>query len=299
MARVPHVPAHLRFLPFRGSTAIAKGDVTRSMLRGRSWRRLLPDIYVRATTPVDHRTWCDAVALLLPVGAAISDHSAAYLWGVDLLAPNAPVTVRVPRQRRLTPHPELDIRYSTLPHDDVTRFAGLPVTTPLRTAFDLGRQRSRTESVVALDALLHRRVVTLAALRNLVAARRGWPGTPLLVAACGLAEPRTESPMETRLRLVLIGSGLPRPVAQYPVRDPDGRFLGRVDLAYPWARLALEYEGDHHRDRQTFRHDIARLNALRAAGWTVLRFTADDVLRHPGRIVQQVIAVLRPPHDQP
>lgn len=294
MARPAHVPRHLEFLPFRGSEAVAKGELTHNMLRGRSWRRLLPDIYIHAATELDHRIWCDAVGLLLPPCAAISDLSAAYLWGVDLLPRDAPVAVRLPRGRNLTPHPRLTVRHSTLAFDDATRLAGLPVTTPLRTAFDLARQPSRTESVVALDALLHHRLVTLPALRELVAARRGWPGTPLAVAACRLAEPLAESPMETRLRLLLMESGLPRPIAQYRVSDATGRFVGRVDLAYPQARLALEYEGDHHREQQTFRRDVARLNALRAAGWTVLRFTADDVLRHPERIARQIRTVLHP-----
>ncbi|MFG2009700.1 endonuclease domain-containing protein [Micromonospora sp. NPDC048868] len=61
-----------------------------------------------------------------------------------------------------------------------------------------------------------------------------------------------------------------------------------VDLAYPRWRIAIEYEGDHHRERAHFQRDVARLNALRAAGWLVLRFTADDVLRHPARIVRLV-----------
>jgi hypothetical protein len=65
-----------------------------------------------------------------------------------------------------------------------------------------------------------------------------------------------------------------------------------IDLAYPKLKVAIEYDGDHHRDRATFRRDVARLNALRAAGWTVLRFTADDVLRYPERVIAQVTAVI-------
>ncbi|HWG98036.1 MAG TPA: DUF559 domain-containing protein [Pilimelia sp.] len=271
---------------------MANGALSRGMLRGRSWRRLLPDIYVHVDSPLDHRTWCDAVALLLPRGAAIGGSSAAYLWGVDLLSRDAPVAVSVPRGRRLTAHPRLHVTYSTLPPADLTTFAGIPVTTPLRTAFDLGRT-PRPGGVVALDALLRRRLLTLPALRTLVTARDGWPGIRLLRQACDLAEPLSESPMETRLRLVVVEHGLPRPVAQHEVRDRQGRFVARVDLAYPRLRLALEYEGDHHRERRAFRHDLARLNALRAAGWTVLRFTADDVLHDPGRIVRNIVDVAR------
>ncbi|WP_231933621.1 endonuclease domain-containing protein [Micromonospora coxensis] len=75
--------------------------------------------------------------------------------------------------------------------------------------------------------------------------------------------------------------------------DARGRFAGRVDLAWPALRVAVEYDGDHHRERAHFRQDVARLNALRAAGWLVLRFTADDVLRHPARTVALVADALR------
>jgi very-short-patch-repair endonuclease len=92
---------------------------------------------------------------------------------------------------------------------------------------------------------------------------------------------------------LLHDAGAPTPVPQYEVRDDNGRFLARVDLAYPQWRIALEYEGDHHRERAQFRRDIARLNALRQAGWVVLRFTADDVLRHSQLLVAQVLAAIR------
>lgn len=175
----------------------------------------------------------------------------------------------------------------------MTRFGGLPVTTPLRTAFDLGRQPPRTEAVVAVDALLNRRLVKSAALGDYLTAHPGWPGAALLRGVLGLAEPLSESPMETRLRLLLLDAGLPPPTAQYEVFDARGRFVGRVDLAYPRWHIALEYEGDHHRERAHFRQDVARLNALRAAGWIVLRFIADDVLRHPHQTIAQVTHAIR------
>ncbi|GIG89647.1 endonuclease domain-containing protein [Plantactinospora endophytica] len=171
--------------------------------------------------------------------------------------------------------------------------AGLPVTTPLRTAFDLGRKSPRTEAVVAVDALLNRRLVKRGALTDFLAGHSGWPGVTLLREVLGLAEPLTESPMETRLRLLLVNAGLPTPTAQHDVYDARGRFVGRVDLACPRLRIALEYEGDHHRERAHFRQDVARLHELRAAGWTVLRFTADDVLRQPARVVAQVAQAVR------
>ncbi|BCB86821.1 DUF559 domain-containing protein [Phytohabitans suffuscus] len=294
MVRLPRVPSQLRFLPFRGGDAVAAGLLTRRMLTGPAWRPMLPGVYAHADAfrEADHRTWCDAAALLLPPGGAIGGLSAAYLWGANLVSVDAPVTLVVPRTSRLRAHPRLRIVRSGLPPDDVTRFGGLPVTTPLRTAFDVGRWLPRAEALVAVDALLSRRVVKLPQLIDYAAGRSGWLGLPRLREVLALAEPLTESPMESRLRLLIIDAGLPPPVAQHDVRDAQGRFIGRVDLAYPRWRIAIEYEGDHHRERAHFRQDVHRLNALRAAGWLVLRFTADDVLGHPGRTAAQIATAI-------
>lgn len=293
MSRAARVPRECEFLPFRGSEAVARGRLSRSMLRGPTWRRLFPDVYLHVDAPLHHRVLCEAVALTLPDGTAVGGLSAAYLWGVDLLPHAAPVTVVAPRDRRLRADPRRTVHYSTLAPGDLTHFAGVPVTTPERTAFDLGRRGPRVDALVAVDALLHRHVITREALRTLAAERCGWPGIPQLRDVLSLAEPLAESPMESRLRLLLLDASLPPPTAQHRVLDARGRFVARVDLAWPELRLAVEYDGDQHREKAQFRRDVARLNALRAAGWTVLRFTAGDVLRQPGRTARQVATVLR------
>ncbi|MEV0397372.1 DUF559 domain-containing protein [Polymorphospora rubra] len=290
MPRVAQVPRELTFLPFRASRAIASGLLTKRMLRGRSWHRLLPDVYVHADgyQPDDHRMWCDAVALTLPPRAAIYGRSAAYLWGVNLLDRQSPVAVVLPGNYRPRGHQRVAASYQRLTGDDITRFANLPITTPTRTAFDLGRLLPRVDAVVAVDALLARRLVRLDTLAGYLAAHPPCPGIRQLRQVLAIAEPLSGSPMETMLRLVLVDGGAPRPAAQFEVHDSQGRFVGRVDLAYPRWRIAIEYEGDHHRERTQFRRDVARLNDLRACGWLVLRFTADDVLRHPDRIIALV-----------
>jgi hypothetical protein len=264
------------------------------MLTGPAWQRMFPGVYLHADAfrEADHATWCDAAALLLPEGGAIGGLSAAYLWGADLVDERSPVTVILPRATSLRPHPRLSVIRSSLPPEDVTRFDGPLVTTPLRTAFDVGRLLPRTEAVVSVDALLSKRVVPLPKLIDYAAGRSGWRGAPRLREVLGLTEPLTESPMESRLRLLIIDAGLPRPVAQHEVLNANGRLIGRVDLAYPQWRIAIEYEGDHHRERAHFRHDVHRLNALRAVGWLVLRFTADDVLHQPDRTARQIAAAI-------
>lgn len=91
-----------------------------------------------------------------------------------------------------------------------------------------------------------------------------------------------ESPKETETRLLLTGAGLPEPMIQFVV-SAHGRFVARVDLAYPQWRVAIEYEGDGHRtDRDQWRVDIRRQRDLEDLGWIVIRVTELDV-RDGGR----------------
>jgi very-short-patch-repair endonuclease len=98
--------------------------------------------------------------------------------------------------------------------------------------------------------------------------------------------------METRLRWLLIQSGLPRPVVQADLRD-EARFIGRADLYYPRSRLVLEYDGINHRDRLI--DDDRRQNLLVNAGYRLLRFTAADINNRPDIVVAQVRAALAKP----
>jgi len=123
-----------------------------------------------------------------------------------------------------------------------------------------------------------------------------FPGNVRLRRAIELAEPATESPMETRLRLLLVLAGLPRPQVQVPLHDDKGHFIGRPDLYYPSQRLALEYDGAIHRETMTADH--RRQNRLINAGYRLLRFTAADVLSTPDSTVLLVRQALVA-HDLP
>jgi hypothetical protein len=295
MSRRGDVPRALAVRPFRAREAVAAGLVSREALRGPFYRRLFRGVYVVAAERdlTDHRVWCEAAALLLPRGGAIGGLSAARLWGIDLLPMTAPpVSVLIPRASRLRSAHRLAVTHAVLPAEDVTSLAGVSVTTPERTAFDLGRQSSRVDAVIALDAMLHRRLITKPRVDGLIIARAGLRGIPCLREALAFADHRAESPMESRVRLLLHDAGLPAPVPQYQI-FAGRRFLARVDFAYPSRKTAIEYEGDHHRERHAFRFDVARLNDLHAAGWQVIRLTADDVLRMPEQMIGRVATALR------
>lgn len=136
--------------------------------------------------------------------------------------------------------------------------------------------QGRAEAVIALDAMLHRRLITKQRLWRLIEKRGRMRGLPHLKIALAPADGRAESPMETRVRVLLHDAGLPAPTLQHKIYH-RGRFVARVDVAYPEQRMVIEYEGDHHRERSAFRFDLARVDDLIAAGWHVIRVTADDI----------------------
>jgi hypothetical protein len=145
--------------------------------------------------------------------------------------------------------------------------------------------------------LIHVCGITRDAIAEYARDGRGrWHGVRRLAYALALAATGAESLMETRLRLVLVRAGLPMPVLQHRVWDGAGTLVARLDLAYVESRLGIEYDGESHLAPDAVRRDLRRQNALRAVGWTLLRFTADDVLRHPTRTSVQVSAAAGLPY---
>ena len=290
MARHPHRPAALHGRVFRGSQQIAEGRITRGQLRGPAWRRLLPDVYACSTVPVTHRLLARAVGGLLLPDAVVSGRSAAVLWGADLATAEDVVECTIDASRRAGAVRGVRVTRRALSDAEVVRRDGVLVTSPVRTALDLGRVEPADEAVVCVDAFLRLRLVTLEEVRSAAQATTG-AGCRGIRRAVARADGRAESPRETRLRLLLHASGLPRPVAQHVVVDRDGRFVARADFAWPELRIALEYEGAWHGAPRQVGKDRRRLHALTAAGWTVVFVTAAD-LADPVLLVARVGAAL-------
>ncbi|MBO0686258.1 MAG: DUF559 domain-containing protein [Candidatus Dormibacteraeota bacterium] len=284
----PRIPDELTRGPFSLAQAEAVG-VTRDQLRGRSWRRIGRGMYVLARRAGQTDMRLSAALASLPVGATLAGLTAAGLYGFS--EPGEQLEVIVPAGRALRSRAGVIVRNLHLEGEDVTRLRGLPVTTPLRTCFDLACGLPLVEAAVAVDAALHARLVSLDVLTRYVAARPGLPGVRQARQVLELAEPAAESPMETRLRLVLVLAGLPRPLAQVSLRDDAGEFLARPDLYYPQARLAIEYDGGTHRESLTA--DNRRQNRLQRSGVRLLRYTAPDVYGRQDAIAAEVRALLR------
>jgi hypothetical protein len=276
--------------PFLGWWAVDEGLLTPDELRSRAWRRIFRGVYVHRDVPVSHELRARAACVLLPA-AVVSGGSAAVLWGVDLAGPEDDVEVTVPPSTHPRRIPGLRARRAVLPRDQQWRRRGIPVTTGEATAVRLAGLLPGDAGVVAVDQLIAAGAAELEAVRALAGAAAGR-GAARARRACALADGLAESPQETRVRLILHRSDLPAPVAQHRVVDEYGRFVARVDFAWPQQKVALEYDGQWHSAPGQFAKDRERLNRLTAAGWRVVFVTAAD-LRLPERLLARIAAELR------
>jgi len=269
---------------------VAACRLTPGELRGRAWVRLFRDVYACADVVVTHELRAVAAARLLVPGAVVTGRSAAVLWGVPAAGRDDDVELTVPPGATVCRVPGLRVRRRALVGEHVVVHRGVRATTAEATAVDLAGTGTLDEAVVLVDRLVAAQATTLAKVRALAGAASGR-GCRQAQAAAALADGLAGSPQETRLRLLLHRSALPRPVAQFVVRDAAG-FVARVDFAWPEAKVAVEYEGVWHGEsQQQVAADRRRLNRLTAAGWTVVFVTAAD-LHRPVELIARIGAAV-------
>lgn len=277
--------------PFRGTGAVALGLVTPNRLRGRGYRRLFPDVYVASAATVDLRLRSRAAYLWAGGRGVVSGWSAAEIWNAPCAPMAAPAELTMVREHARAPR-GMRICQGDLRADERTRRRGVELTTPLRTAFDLCRRENLVEAVVAFDALAGRFGFAPGDLLRFAERYLGARGVRALPEVAALADPLAESAMETRLRLLLVRAGLPRPAVRYVVVNERGRMVATVDLAYPEVMVAIEYEGADHFTQSRVLRDGHRYTRLAALGWRVHRYFAADVYHRPELIVDDIRTAL-------
>jgi hypothetical protein len=263
----------------------------RTLYRSGNWVRLRRGVY---TTPevldragsaaARHRLDCLAVLLELGRPTSVVSHaSAARLHGL-------PVRRDLPRTVRLT---DADVwrrgrgflaRQAPLPSGEVHRSGPVKLTSAARTLVDCAREWDLDDSVVAMDAALLARRLTVGELQGAAAAVRSWPGGLSAVRAASLADGRAESPLETRGRLRILGAGLPTPELQVEIRA-GGRLVAVVDAWFADAAVAVEFDGrvkytDPWRDRppqQVLWEEKRREDDLRGLDIRVVRIAEADL----------------------
>ena len=290
MSRTPRVPKELTKGPFTLQDALAAG-VTPSALRSRPWRRVGKAMYCWEHAPDDPWLLIAAWKRALGPGITFAGCTAAWMHGMDC-DPRSPVEVIVSQAASIRSYQGLAVRHCDLRSREVVKIRTLPATTLLRTLRDVCLTRPPVEALIVLDMAVRAGLADRTQLWRYARDSAGVRGGGRIRNLAGLAD-SAESPMETRLRWLLLQAGLPRPGVQTELRDDSGAFVGRADLYYPGARLVLEFDGGNHRERLV--SDDRRQNLLVSAGFSVLRFTTADVLGRPQAVVAQVRGALAPP----
>ena len=175
--------------------------------------------------------------------------------------------------------------------DDAWELYGLPLSTPDRAWCELGVLLSIPELVAAGDWLINVDS-PLTTVEKLADALRRYPdrrGKRKLRLAGEMLDGRAESPKESELRVILTRGGIRGLETNWSVRI--GSLSFRIDLAIPSRKIAIEYQGDYHRDPAQWRRDMTRISHLESEEWYVFQFNADD-LRDQVEVVARVGKVL-------
>ena len=281
-----------------GEGRLRKADLGRPC-RGTRSRVLVPDLTERLR----------ALSLVLPDGAVFSHDTAARLLGLPLPlggtwpTPEHDQVVQNPVVHVLTPpgSPRV-VRSGVVGHrgtpSEIVTVKGLRVVGPASALVDLAGTWTLEDLVAAGDMILTRWSARSSGvvgdgpgeLTRVVDAAVNRRGVRTLRRALPLMRVGARSPMESRARLIMVRGGLPEPELNVEVHDPrTGEWLATPDFLWRNARVIAEFQGDHHRtDRAQWQSDIVRLRGLQEADWRVVPLTADDVLRHPDRLLGAV-----------
>lgn len=249
----------------------------RSGALSQPWRGVLVDAS-RATDPLTR-----AAAALLACGddAVLARQTAAAIHGCTAAA-SPQVHVLVPYLNWVRTKSGLIVHHDRFNPEDVVTRHGLPVTELDLTISELLCTERRWVALACLDQALHGRSENDA--REFVRAvkvrlvrrddRRGVSTAKVLLA---LGDGGAESPQESRLRLLVVDSGFPVPVTQWPILSASGKLIYKLDLAWPELRIALEYDGyEAHEGKEDY--DAERDRRLAARGWLVIHVRKNDIL---------------------
>ena len=258
---------------FIGSKEVAAGRVTRHEL-GRWYRPIYRGVYGPKDVELSLRDRAIAAWLASGRKGVVAGVAASALHGAPWVGPDVAIELVGVRIR---PQPGLIPRADRIDEREITRVSGLPVTSRVRTAFDMGRHLERAEALERLDALMWNQEFSRADVLGLGDRYPRAPGLRRLLELVPLIDGGADSPRESRIRLWLLDAGFPRPETQIPVIASGTCPVAWLDMGWRDHKVAVEYDGDHHRkDRRQYVKDIARLRMLEALGWIVIRVIAED-----------------------
>ena len=292
------LPEEIARAPFHVRDARAAG-ISRGRLSSRDLQRPFHGVRSTGLDLSNHVDRCRALLPRLEPGLHFSHLSAASILAVPLphRFADEPVHItvfaprRAPKLRGVVSH-ELEPRGERL-----TTVGQMPVVGPADTWVRLAATLHEPELVAAGDFLItgdepytgDAPLCSVDELRAAVRRHVGVRGSARARRALELIRYGPLSPRETRVRLLLQGAGMPEPELNFRVRRESGALVAMVDLAFSSERIAVEYQGRHHRtDTDTYEDDILRRERLEAEGWVVVYVTARELDRHPERLIRRI-----------
>ncbi|MDG4665145.1 DUF559 domain-containing protein [Mycobacterium sp. 236(2023)] len=272
------------------SEALTAGELTRQDLR-RRFVKVHHNVYAPVGLTLTAQDRAYAAWLWSRRSATLAGLSAAAMHGARWIPPDAPAEltrVRCGAAQGIVVHRE------KLLDDEVCLVQSIDCTTAARTALDMGRRIPGDEAIIRIDALLNATRCPIAEVSKVLARHPGARGIRRLREVLELVDGGAESPQETRVRLLLVRSGAPKPQTQIPVRNAAGRVIRRIDMGWPAYRVGVEYDGEQHwTDSANHADDITRLEFLAERGWTIVRVSARHLRREPDNIWRRVDRALR------
>jgi hypothetical protein len=274
--------------PFSRADAI-KAGIERKLFRGSRFRRIFRGVYVDAGVRMTPKLRSEAALVPFHTSAFASHASAARIHGVPIpTLPDEHVTVLKAAHRRVRP----DIQCHLRADGNAIVKDGTRVSDCARMFVELGELLTLVDLVVVGDNLVRHRQTTGAELIKFCDASP-LPGAGVARRAAEYVRDRVDSPMETRLRMLIVLAGLPEPDVNITVRTADGEPLRRYDLSYPSARVIVEYDGRQHIEREeNWESDLDRREAIDDEGWRILVVTSRGIFKQPERTLQRISRLL-------
>jgi len=269
-------PSRHRARVVRTRADMLASGLTRSQIDGKGFFAPTHGVHVPSSVRDGLELRCDALQLVIPE-PNFSHRTAVMLYRQPLLRPRRLIDVTVEPPRNAPRRQEVQGYERVLPPDHVRLLRGRRVTSPARTWLDIASQVPQTELIVVGDAMLNSGAVTIDELAAMIEFFAGRRGVEEARRALPRLEPRSKSPGESQTRIRIEDEGMPRPLSNVDVFDESIGFIGCPDLFYKEEKIAIQYEGDRHREERQFQKDTVRDQLMIRMGYVVLRATKRDL----------------------
>lgn len=277
--------------PFTRAEARAAG-ISDRQLRGPDFQQLLGGIYLSSRIQDLSRPRAQAALMVHPADAVATHFTSARVLGAPV--PDHPLEhVTVSRAEDRRQRHGIRCHVMALAASDIRTVAQLRISTPHRLFVEMTPWLSLVDLVVLGDWLVRREHVTTASLLDYCNRSTAQHARAASAAAAYVRE-RVDSPMETRLRMLIVLAGLPEPSVNLKLVLREGTAQVRIDLSYPSVKLAVEYDGRHHVEVvDQWEGDLERREDLDDGNWRIIVVTSKGIYRDPGSTVLRVWRALR------